>query len=134
MPYSLRPRTKQVIYSDKIRIRALRIILKLEKKGVKKKSKKSRSKKNSKTVISKDTQEPQYIWEYYDNGWFPYDKEASKIVEQAYQSWVKNPGDFDVRSVKSGRFHYMVDFRQMKQQNVEHENRTIRDIRRVKNL
>jgi len=43
----------------------------------------------------------------------------------------KNPGDFDVRSVRSGQFHYMVDFRQMTQTNVDHDNHTTRKIKRT---
>lgn len=86
---------------------------------------KANSKKNTESAVR---------WQYYDNGWYDYDPDASEIVEQQYQSWLKNPGDFDVRSVHSGHFHYMVDFRQMKQQNIEHENHTIRDVRRVSTL
>lgn len=69
-------------------------------------------------------------WEYFDNGYHPYDSSASGMVEQVYQQWLINPGDFDVRSVKSGHFSYMVDFRQMTQMNIEHENHTVRKIRR----
>lgn len=70
------------------------------------------------------------FWEYLDGSYRPYDEEASKVVEQVYQQWLINPGDFDVRSVKSGHFAYMVDFRQMTQMNIEHENHTVRKIRR----
>lgn len=70
-------------------------------------------------------------WEYEENGSFrPYDSQASDVVEQVYQQWVKNPRDFDVRSVSSGQFSYMVDFRKMTQMNTVHENHTIRNIRR----
>jgi hypothetical protein len=36
----------------------------------------------------------------------------------------------DVRSVQSGQWSYLVDFRQMTQQNVQHEAHTTRAIRR----
>ena len=51
---------------------------------------------------------PEYIWQYEDVTFQNYDIEASNVVEEVYQQWLKNPGDFDVRSVKSGGFHYMV--------------------------
>jgi hypothetical protein len=75
---------------------------------------------------------PEYIWQYEDGDFRNYDVGASNEVEIVYQQWLKNPGDFDVRSVKSGSFHYMVDFRKMTQMNVDHENHTMRNIRRVK--
>jgi len=71
-----------------------------------------------------------YIWQYFDGGWCNYDFNASEAVDQVYDQWKKNPGDFDVRSVRSGQYHYMVDFRQMTQTNVDHENHTTRKIRR----
>jgi hypothetical protein len=80
---------------------------------------------------SDQVQETTGKWEYFDNGWFAYDKEASDLVEQAYQEYLSNPGMYDVRSVKSGHWHYMVDFVNFKQTNVEHENHTERNIRRV---
>jgi len=43
----------------------------------------------------------------------------------------KNPGDFDVRSVHSGQYNYMVDFRQMTQMNVDLDAHTVRKIRRI---
>jgi len=72
-----------------------------------------------------------YIWQYLDGSFQNYDLDASETVEEVYQQWVKNPGDFDVRSVKSGDFSYMVDFRKMTQMNIIHDNHTIRQIRRV---
>jgi hypothetical protein len=52
-------------------------------------------------------------------------------VEVNYQDYLKNPGHSDVRAVHSGQWNYMVDFRQMQQQNIQHENHTRRKIRRV---
>jgi len=49
-----------------------------------------------------------------------------------YQKYLENRGDTDVRAVKSGQWEYMVDFMAMKQTNIQHENHTIRNIRRVK--
>eukprot|EP01080_Neovahlkampfia_damariscottae_P001621 gene1621-12746_t len=72
-----------------------------------------------------------YIWQYKDGSFQNYDLEASETVEEVYQQWLKNPGDFDVRSVQSGQFGYMVDFRKLEQMNIVHENHTIRQIRRV---
>jgi len=70
-------------------------------------------------------------WQYYDNGWKNYDKDAAKVVEEAYQEYVKDPGQFDVRAIKSGHWMYQVDFANMKQTNIQHEAHTIRNIRRV---
>eukprot|EP01080_Neovahlkampfia_damariscottae_P005475 gene5475-9293_t len=72
-----------------------------------------------------------YIWQYKDGSFQNYDLDASETVEEVYQQWLKNPGDFDVRSVQSGKFSYMVDFRKLEQMNIVHENHTIRQIRRV---
>jgi hypothetical protein len=83
-------------------------------------------------IIENKIDLPDYIWQYEDGGFCNYDLAASNEVEIVYQQWLKNPGDFDVRSVKSGAFHYMVDFRKMTQMNVDHENHTMRNIRRVK--
>jgi hypothetical protein len=73
-----------------------------------------------------------WAWQYWDNGWYNYDKEASNLVEATYQEYLKNPGITDVRSVKSGQWTYQVDFRQMTQINIEHENHTSRKIRRYR--
>jgi hypothetical protein len=70
-------------------------------------------------------------WQYFDNGWFDYHPDASKAVEEAYQDYISNPGMWDVRAVKSGRWHYQVDFPNMKQTNIEHDDHTQRDIRRI---
>jgi hypothetical protein len=60
-----------------------------------------------------------WAWQYWDNGWYNYDKEASNLVEATYQEYLKNPGITDVRAVKSGEWTYQVDFRQMLQTNIE---------------
>lgn len=70
-------------------------------------------------------------WQYDDNGFHDYDKEASKEVEAAYQDYLKSPGCWDVRAVKSGKWEYQVDFPNMKQTNIQHEKHTQRSIRRV---
>lgn len=72
-----------------------------------------------------------WTWQFSDNGWCNYHPDASKVVEATYQDYLRNPGVTDVRSVQSGDWNYMVDFRQMTQQNIQHENHTVRQIRRV---
>jgi len=73
----------------------------------------------------------EYIWEYKERDmWFPYAQEASDIVEAAYQDYLNDPNQVDVRSVKSGMWCYQVDFTNMTQTNIQHENHTVRDIRR----
>jgi len=59
--------------------------------------------------------------------------EASETVEEVYQGYLANRGNSDVRAVKSGQWEYMVDFMALKQTNIQHENHTIRNIRRVLN-
>jgi len=54
-------------------------------------------------------------------------------VEDVYQNYLSNRGDTDVRAVKSGQWEYQVDFMAMKQTNIQHDNHTVRNIRRVKN-
>jgi len=73
-----------------------------------------------------------YIWEYKERDrWFPYAKDASDIVEAAYQEYLNDPNQIDVRSVQSGMWSYQVDFTNMTQTNIQHENHTVRDIRRT---
>jgi histone H2A len=72
-----------------------------------------------------------FKWQYLDGGWKEYDKAAAEAVEVQYQEYVANPAMCDVRSVKSGRWNYMVDFINMQQTNIEHENHTVRGIRRI---
>jgi hypothetical protein len=83
-------------------------------------------KKKSKTSLA---DEPH--WEYFDRSWRPYVKDASDVVEAAFQEYLRDPGMLDVRSVKSGSWAYQVDFVNMKQTNIEHANHTVRDIRRI---
>uniref|UniRef100_A0A7S1KS15 DNA ligase (ATP) n=1 Tax=Percolomonas cosmopolitus TaxID=63605 RepID=A0A7S1KS15_9EUKA len=73
-----------------------------------------------------------FIWQYYDNGWADYQVEASECVEEVFQDWSINARNYDIRSVKSGAWEYMIDFTNMTQTNVTHENHTVRRIRRVK--
>jgi hypothetical protein len=68
-------------------------------------------------------------WQYNHDGWKNYDKAASDVVEAAYQEWKSNPYT-DVRAIKSGEWQYAVDFTNMEQQNIQHENHTKRLIRR----
>jgi len=84
---------------------------------------KSPAKKNEPTV---------WHWQYYHNpSWYNYEPEASKVVEEVYQEYLKNPYATDIRDVKSGEWNYLVDFGQMQQTNVGHAARTVRDIRRL---
>jgi len=73
-----------------------------------------------------------YLWQFFDGVWKNYEGEASDVVEDVYQKYLANRGDTDVRAVKSGQWEYMVDFMAMKQTNIQHENHTVRNIRRVK--
>jgi len=73
-----------------------------------------------------------YIWQYLDGHWKNYDVEASNTVEDTYLKYKEDRGETDVRAVKSGSWEYQVDFAAMKQINIQHENHTTRDIRRVK--
>jgi len=80
----------------------------------------------------KASADDKYIWEYKErDNWFPYAPEASDIVEAAYQDYLNDPNQVDVRSVKSGMWAYQVDFTNMTQTNIQHENHTVRDIRRT---
>jgi hypothetical protein len=73
----------------------------------------------SKTTTENASDNLVWAWQYWDNGWYNYDKKASKIVEATYQEYLKNPGITDVRAVKSGEWTYQVDFRQLTQQNIQ---------------
>eukprot|EP01114_Cavostelium_apophysatum_P012302 TRINITY_DN2737_c0_g1_i2.p1 TRINITY_DN2737_c0_g1~~TRINITY_DN2737_c0_g1_i2.p1 ORF type:complete len:549 (+),score=67.80 TRINITY_DN2737_c0_g1_i2:108-1754(+) len=75
-----------------------------------------------------------YIWQYEDDGWKNYEVNASNEVEDVYQFYLANRGYSDVRAVKSGQWEYMVDFMAMKQTNIQRDNHTIRNVRRVKTV
>jgi len=72
-----------------------------------------------------------FRWQYQDGAWKDYEMNGSDLVEAAYQSYIKNPGLCDVRAVKSGQWQYQVDFLNLKQTNIQHENHTTRLIRRL---
>lgn len=74
-------------------------------------------------------------WEFVDDkgGWSKYSPEASKLVEMEYQSWQQQPAIF-VRSVRSGDWHYSVNFNKMEQTNINHPNHRVRKIRRAANF
>jgi len=73
-----------------------------------------------------------YIWQYHDGSWKNYQTASSDVCEEVYQKYLLNKGETDVRAVKSGQWEYMVDFVAMKQTNIQHEQHTVRDIRRIK--
>jgi len=93
--------------------------------------KQSTEKKASSKKAASTSSSGGVVWQYKDGGWHNYAAEASKLVEQEYQEYNKNPGHSDLRSVKSGDWHYLVDFVNMKQTNIDHDNHTRRDIRRI---
>lgn len=74
-------------------------------------------------------------WEFVDDkgGWSKYTPEASKLVEMEYQAWQQQPSVF-VRSVRSGDWHYSVNFNTMEQTNINHPNHRVRKIRRAANF
>jgi len=92
--------------------------------------------------ITKAFKETKSVWQYYDNnnhnaivkspdGWYDYDPKASDVVEEEWQKYIKNRAMCDVRAVKSGQFHYQVDFLNWNQQNLDHFAHTKRKIRRI---
>lgn len=73
-----------------------------------------------------------WVWQFKENDgkFHNYDQSANELIEEAYAKFLN--GGIDVYSVKSGgRGHYMVDFRELTQTNITHENHTIRSIRRI---
>jgi len=74
-----------------------------------------------------------YKWQYQENSstFGDYDPKASTLVEQAYSEYIAAPSNWDVRSVRSGEWCYQVDFPNMIQTNIQHENHKVRKIRRV---
>jgi len=72
-----------------------------------------------------------HVWQYHDGSWKNYDVKASDTVEETYLKYLENRGETDVRAVHSGQWEYQVDFMAMKQTNIQHENHTTRNIRRV---
>jgi len=81
-------------------------------------------------AIAVNEQEAKPVWQYQHGTWHNYDEDANDVVEQAYQEWKSNPYT-DVRAVKSGTWSYSVNFKEMVQTNVVHDNHTQRPIRRV---
>jgi len=74
-----------------------------------------------------------HVWQYHDGSWKSYDVKASDTVEETYLKYLENRGETDVRAVHSGQWEYQVDFMAMKQTNIQHENHTTRNIRRMPN-
>jgi len=72
-----------------------------------------------------------WVWQYYNNGFYNYDSDASDVVEGVYQEYLSSPYTCDVRAVKSGDWEYEIDFRIMTQRNLRHEAHTSRPIRRI---
>ena len=79
------------------------------------------------------------VWQYWDNGWKDYDTSAGRCAEQLYHEYSVNHNNngnqtyhaqLTTRLMKSGYWTYMIDFAQMTQTNIEHPNRTSRNIRR----
>ena len=72
-------------------------------------------------------------WQYEERPtvFYDYDSKASTLVEGAYKEYVAAPSQWDVRSIHSGEWCYQVDFPNMIQTNIQHENHTSRVIRRV---
>jgi len=75
----------------------------------------------------------EYKWQYEEGSslFKNYDPKASDIVEEHYQEYLATPSNWDVRSVHSGEWRYQVDFPNMIQTNIQHENHRVRAIRRV---
>ena len=65
--------------------------------------------------------------------WYDYDTAAGRCVEQLYQEYILN-SQLRYRVVKSGYWTYSIDLLQMTQTNVQHQNRTMRRIRRCPRL
>jgi len=91
------------------------------------------TKQKGKEVGSAKTSKYDHFWQYQDSAtqWKNYDEKASDTVEEVYLNYLSNRGDTDVRAVKSGQWEYMVDFMALKQTNIQHENHTVRNIRRL---
>lgn len=78
------------------------------------------------------------VWQYWDIGWNDYDTPAGRCVEQLYHEYNANNNNGNQhhrvqltnRLVKSGYWTYKINFAQMTQTNIEHPNRTSRNIRR----
>lgn len=70
------------------------------------------------------------VWQYYDNGWYNYTGDASRIVEGVYQEFIAagEGSGLDIRAIQSGHFSYMVNFQNMEQTNTS--TGTMRKIRR----
>lgn len=72
-------------------------------------------------------------WQFVENDktWRDYSTDASAVVEQHFEEWEAGTGEALTRKVKSGDWHYTVDFSKMEQQNADHHAHTKRRIRRV---
>lgn len=72
-------------------------------------------------------------WQFVENDktWRDYKSDASAVVEQHHDEWAAGTGEDLTRKVKSGDWHYTVDFSKMEQQNADHTAHTKRRIRRV---
>lgn len=74
-----------------------------------------------------------WIWQYYDNGFNEYDIDVSNIIEDTYQSYIID-SKYDIKSIKSGKYEYEIDFKLMLQTNIQNGKFTKRRIRRVRRI
>jgi len=76
---------------------------------------------------------PTHYWVYgtLNYGWQKFYHEASDHIEAEYQKYIQDPYMFDVRSVKSGKYDFFVDFSRNIQMNVSHPQHRERPIMRV---
>lgn len=88
---------------------------------------------SSASAIIPSSTSAKYKWQYQENSstFGDYDPKASALVERAYCEYMAAPSNWDVRSVESGEWCYQVDFPNMIQTNIQHENHRVRRIRRV---
>jgi len=77
----------------------------------------------------------QYVWQFDSkHGWFDFDSSASEEVDSKFLQRSKNPNfENEKVVVKSGsdEWKYLIDFNNMTQTNMDHQNHRTRNIRRV---
>lgn len=86
------------------------------------------------TIVNQVTKSKlQFKWQYDFNGtWMDFLPESSTRVEAAYRIYRNNSQEKNATTNAQGpEWQYLIDFRTMRQTNIQHTNKTSRNIRRV---
>jgi hypothetical protein len=96
---------------------------------------------HAKVAVAEGASVQKWVWEFYLDapsitpllgvGWHPYDQHSQDLMNAYFLKYCTDAKQMDgqIECVRSGKFHYLIDFNGMKQTNVIVLARTQRPIR-----